>query len=161
AISYASSSHSASAIGAAIGLFVGMVLAEHFPVPVEGMDAGGVTLGFVFAVACICLFGWDAGVLVAASAPALSHLMSHRPPMRVAFNGAMFALAALASGLAIEPFTDETVGGLLIRVALAAFIYNWVVNLVLISGVISLDSGRPFFKLMWTTAKQTTAPFAL
>ena len=35
-------------------------LAERFPVPVEGMDAGGVTLGFVFAVSAIVLLGWPA-----------------------------------------------------------------------------------------------------
>ena len=43
-----------------------MILAERFPVPVEGVDAGGVSLGFVFAVAAILLFGWEAGVIVAA-----------------------------------------------------------------------------------------------
>jgi diguanylate cyclase (GGDEF)-like protein len=42
-----------------------------------------------------------------------------------------------------------------------AFIYNWVVNLVLISGVLAVSSGKPFFALMWGNARQTTAPFAL
>ena len=47
------------------------------------------------------------------------------------------------------------------RVALCAFLYNWVVNLVLISAVLAVSSGKPFFKLIWDNAKQTTAPFAL
>ena len=51
-----------------------MVLAERFPVPVEGVDAGGVSLGFVFAVAAILLFGWQAGVIVAAGGPTVTHL---------------------------------------------------------------------------------------
>jgi diguanylate cyclase (GGDEF)-like protein len=161
AVSYASTPHSAGDIAAVIGLFLGMVLAERFPVPVEGMDAGGVTLGFVFAVACILLFGWEAGVIVASGATTVSHLIGRRPPLRVAYNGAMFALAALASGLAIEPLHDDSVVGLLARLAIAAFIYNWVVNLILISAVLAIDSGRPFFKLMWSNVKQTTAPFAL
>ena len=46
-----------------------MVLAERFPVPVEGMDAGGVTLGFVFALATILLFGWQAAFSSPSSAP--------------------------------------------------------------------------------------------
>ena len=70
-----------------------MVLAERFPVPVEGVDAGGVTLGFVFAVAAIVLFGWQAGVIVAAGGPTVTHLIGHRPLLRVAYNGSMFALA--------------------------------------------------------------------
>ena len=44
-------------------------LAERFPVPVEGMDAGGVTLGFVFAVAGNLLFGWQAGVMIVRRRP--------------------------------------------------------------------------------------------
>ena len=161
AVSYASTPHSAGDVAALVGLFLGMVLAERFPVPVEGMDAGGVTLGFVFAVACILLFGWEAGVLVASGATTVSHLVGRRPPLRVAYNGAMFALAALASGLAIEPFHDDSVFGLLARLAICAFVYNWVVNLVLISAVLAIDSRRPFFKLMWANVRQTTAPFAL
>jgi diguanylate cyclase (GGDEF)-like protein len=146
---------------AVVGLFVGMVLAERFPVPVEGMDAGGVTLGFVFAVAGILLFGWQAGVLIAAGGPTVTHLIGRRPPLRVAYNGSMFALAALAGGLAIQPIPETSVLGLLGRLALCAFIYNWVVNLVLISAVLAVDSRKPFFKLMSANVRQTTAPFAL
>jgi diguanylate cyclase (GGDEF)-like protein len=161
AVSYLTTPHSAADIVAVVGLFIGMVLAERFPVPVEGMDAGGVTLGFVFAVAGILLFGWQAGVLIAAGGPTVTHLVGRRPPMRVAYNGSMFALAALAGGLAIEPISEATVGGLLARLAICAFIYNWVVNLVLISAVLAVNSGKPFFKLMVANVRQTTAPFAL
>ena len=53
-----------------------MVVAERFPVPLEGVDAGGVTLGFVFAVSAIILLGWPAGVIIAAGGPTLTHLVS-------------------------------------------------------------------------------------
>ncbi len=161
AVSYTSTAHSAGDVFAVVGLFIGMVLAERFPVPVEGMDAGGVTLGFVFAVAGILLFGWQAGVLIAAGGPTVTHLVGRRPPLRVAYNGSMFALAALAAGLAIQPIPENSVGGLLARLAICAFIYNWVVNLVLISAVLAVDSRKPFFKLMSANVRQTTAPFAL
>src|SRR5256885_4054380 len=127
----------------------------------EGVDAGGVTLGFVFAVAAIVLFGWQAGVIVAAGGPTVTHLLGHRPPLRVAYNGSMFALSALAGGLAIQLIPEHSVGSLIVRVALCAFLYNWVVNLVLISAVLAASSGKPFFRLIWDNAKQTTAPFAL
>jgi diguanylate cyclase (GGDEF)-like protein len=160
-VSYARTPHSAEDVVALVGLFLGMVLAERFPVPVEGVDAGGVTLGFVFAVAAIVLFGWQAGVIVAAGGPTVTHLLGHRPPLRVAYNGAMFALSALAGGLAIQQIPEHSVGSLIVRVALCAFLYNWVVNLVLISAVLAASSGKPFVKLIWANAIQTTAPFAL
>ena len=161
AVSYASTSHSVGDLAAVGGLFAGMVLAERFPVPIEGMDAGGVTLGFVFAVAGILLFGWEAGVLIAAGGPTVTHLVGRRPPLRVAYNGSMFALAALAGGLAIQPISGDSVGGLLARLVICAFLYNWVVNLVLVSAVLAVDSRKPFFKLMTAMIRQTTAPFAL
>jgi diguanylate cyclase (GGDEF)-like protein len=160
-VSYARTPHSAADVAALGGLFFGMVLAERFPVPVEGVDAGGVTLGFVFAVAATVLFGWQAGVIVAAGGPTVTHLLGHRPPLRVAYNGSMFALSALAGGLAIQLIPEHSVGSLIVRVALCAFLYNWIVNLVLISAVLAVSSGKPFFKLIWDNAKQTTAPFAL
>ena len=161
-ISYGQSAHTTEDVAALAGLLFGMVLAERFPVPVEGVDAGGVSLGFVFAVAAILLFGWQAGVIVAAGGPTVTHLIGHRPPLRVAYNGSMFALAALAAGLVDradpgDARSERSSPG----VAVCAFVYYWVVNLVLISAVLAVSSGKPFFKLIWDNAKQTTAPFAL
>ena len=47
------------------------------------------------------------------------------------------------------------------KVVLCAFLYNWVVNLVLISAVLVGVSGRPFAQSRGTNVEQTTAPFAL
>jgi diguanylate cyclase (GGDEF)-like protein len=160
-VSYGRSPHSTNDIAALGGLLVGMVLAERFPVPVEGVDAGGVSLGFVFAVAAILLFGWQAGVIVAAGGPTVTHLVGHRPPLRVAYNGSMFALAALVAGLVLQELPETSIGVLIARLAIGAFLYYWVVNLVLISAVLAASSGKPFLKLIWDNAKQTTAPFAL
>jgi diguanylate cyclase (GGDEF)-like protein len=43
---------------------------------------------------------------------------------------------------------------------LCGFLYYWVVNLVLISAVLSADSGRSFFTIARENIAQTTAPFA-
>jgi diguanylate cyclase (GGDEF)-like protein/putative nucleotidyltransferase with HDIG domain len=160
-VSYALHEHTSADLAALAGLFCCMALAERFPVPVEGVDAGGVTLGFVFAVAAILLFGWQAGVIVAAGAPTVTHLIGHRPLLRVAYNGSMFALSALAGGLAIQRIPETSVGTLILRLVVCAFVYNWVVNLVLISAVLAASSGKSFFSLIWDNAKETTAPFAL
>ena len=157
---YADVPRSASAVAALLGLLASMALAERFPVPVEGVSAGGVTLGFVFSVSAIILLGWPAGVIVAAGGPMFTHLLQRRPPLRVAYNGAMFALSALAAGLVVEHVHGDSVGILVARVVLCGFVYYWVVNLILISAVLSADSGRSFFTIARENIAQTTAPFA-
>jgi diguanylate cyclase (GGDEF)-like protein len=157
---YATVPRSAGDVAALLGLFAAMALAERFPVPVEGMGATGVTLGFVFSVSAIILLGWPAGVIVAAGGPTLTHLLQRRPPLRIAYNGSMFALSALAAGLAVERVQGSSTGVLVARVVLCGFVYYWVVNLILISAVLSADSGRSFFTIAWENIRQTTAPFA-
>jgi diguanylate cyclase (GGDEF)-like protein len=157
---YADSSPSATDVAKLFGLMATMALAERFPVPVEGMGAGGVTLGFVFSISSIILLGWPAGVLVVAGGPTFTHLLQRRPPLRVAYNGSMFALSALAAGLVVERLNGNSVGILVAQVLLCGFIYYWVVNLVLISAVLSADSGRSFFTIAWENITQTTVPFA-
>jgi diguanylate cyclase (GGDEF)-like protein len=157
---YADAPRSAGDIAALAGLFASMALAERFPVPVEGMDSGGVTLGFVFSLSSIILLGWPAGVLIAAGGPTFTHLFQRRPPLRVAYNGAMFALSALAAGFAVEHVHGTSTGILVARVVLCGFVYSWLVNLVLISAVLSADSGRSFFLIARDNVAKTTAPFA-
>ena len=157
---YADGSPSASDLAKLFGLMATMALAERFPVPVEGMGAGGVTLGFVFSISSIILLGWPAGVLVVTAGPTFTHLLQRRAPLRVAYNASMFALSALAAGLTVEHVDGSSVGILVAQVLLCGFIYYWVVNLVLISAVLSADSGRSFFTIAWENITQTTAPFA-
>jgi diguanylate cyclase (GGDEF)-like protein len=157
---YADASPSASDLAKLFGLMASMALAERFPVPVEGMGAGGVTLGFVFSISAIILLGWPAAVLVVMGGPTFTHLLQRRPPLRVAYNGSMFALSALAAGITVEHVHGNSVGILVAKVLLCGFIYYWIVNLVLISAVLSADSGRSFFTVAWENITQTTAPFA-
>jgi diguanylate cyclase (GGDEF)-like protein len=157
---YVDASPSASDLAKLFLLMASMALAERFPVPVEGMGAGGVTLGFVFSISSIILLGWPAGVLVATGGPTFTHLLQRRPPLRVAYNGSMFALSALAAGLTVEHIHGHSVGILVAQVVLCGFVYYWVVNLALISAVLSADSGRSFFTVAWENITQTTAPFA-
>ena len=157
---YAGSSPSASDVAELLALLAIMAVAERFPVPVEGVSAGGVTLGFVFSVSAILLLGWPAGVIVAAGGSTLTHLLQRRPPLRAAYNGSMFALSALAAGVAVEQVHGDSVPILVGRVVLCGFVYYWVVNLVLISAVLSADSGRSFFAIARENITQTTAPFA-
>jgi diguanylate cyclase (GGDEF)-like protein len=158
---FATVHHPASDVVAALGLLVAMALAERFPVPVDGADAGGLSLGFVFALSGIMLFGWEVGVLLAAGGPTIMHLIDHRPKLRVAYNASMFALAAAAAGAAATLFPGDDVGPLLARLAVCSVIYNWVVNLALISAVLSISAGKPFWQIVRSNVRSTSAPFAL
>ena len=76
------------------GLLAASTLAERYPVPLDGIDTGGVSLGFVFCTAAIVLYGWEAGVIVGFAAP-IMHTLEHRPPIRVFYNASMLAIAAV------------------------------------------------------------------
>jgi diguanylate cyclase (GGDEF)-like protein len=157
---YATTPRSARDLAELLALFVVMALAERFPVQVEGMGASGVTLGFVFSVSTIVLLGWPAGVIVAAGAPTLVQILQRRPPLRIAYNGSMFALSALAAGIAVEHVHGSSTEVLVARVVLCGFVYYWAVNLVLISAILAADSGRNFFTIARENIAQTTALFA-
>ena len=157
---YVGSSPSATDVAQLLGLFASMVVAERFPVPLEGVSAGGMTLGFVFSVSAIILLGWPAGAIIAAGAPTLTHLVQRRPPLRAAYNGSMFALSALAAGLVVERMPGHTIPQLVAQVVVCGVIYYWVVNLVLISAVLAASTGRSFFEIARENITQTAAPFA-
>ena len=101
------------------GLLAASTLAERYPVPLDGIDTGGVSLGFVFCIASIVLFGWEAGVIVGLRAP-IMQLLEHRPPVRVAFNASVLALAAVVAAAAIAPLRGDSAALVVAQVAVAA-----------------------------------------
>src|SRR4029450_9532586 len=135
-------------------------LADRFPVPVEGIDTGGVSLSFVFGVASIVLFGWAAGLLVVFLAPLITQLLEHRPPMRIAYNVSVLALAATAAGAASSPLHGDGAGGVLARVGAAASA-QYAVNLILITAAVAVSSHRSLFALARSNVRWTIVPFSL
>jgi diguanylate cyclase (GGDEF)-like protein len=158
--SFAHNAHGATELISIAALLAAFTLAERFPVPVHGAEANGVSLGFVFAVAAILLFGWDVGVLVAAVAPAFMQLLEHRPPIRIAYNGAMYAVTAISAGWAIDMIHGSGVGPLLARTVVCALVFQGL-NTVLITAVIAASSGIPFRELIRSNTRWTIVPFAL
>jgi diguanylate cyclase (GGDEF)-like protein/putative nucleotidyltransferase with HDIG domain len=159
AVSFAGERRPSVLIGVAALLGVSMV-AERYPVPLEGVDVGGVSLGIVFGVSTVVLFGWAAGVLVCFFAPAFIHLLEHRPPVRVAYNAASYALGAAAGGAAIAAVGTAEPAGLLAAVALA-FVAQYGLNVVLISGVLAVSTGRSFAVIARTNVGATLVPCGL
>src|SRR5215218_7789029 len=160
AFSFATQGHPPSILLGVAALLAASTLASHFPVPIEGPNAGGVSLSFVFAASAIVLFGWDAGVLVAFAAPALIQTLEHRPPIRIAYNGSVFAIAALVSGLLVGLVSGTGTDALIAKVALSATT-QYAINLVLISLIVAVTSRRPFLELIRASVRWTIMVFAL
>jgi diguanylate cyclase (GGDEF)-like protein len=139
-------------------LLVAGTIAERFRVPVEGVD-GGVSLHFLFTIAAILLFGWAAGVIVASGGPAVMHVLHHRPPMRTTFNGSVFGVSALAAALAAGALTHGRAVVPLLAATLVCGAIYYVVNMVLVTLVLSAASGKPFMPLAQSNVRRTIAPF--
>jgi diguanylate cyclase (GGDEF)-like protein len=154
-------SHLGAGTGVGLALFVAaMMLADRFPVPLEGVDAAGISLSFVFGVAAVVLFGWAGGLVAVVAAPAVGGLLDRRPPLRVAYNTAVHALAAGAGGLLIAPLRGEGAGRLFAQVALCALAQH-LVNTVLVSAVVGVSSSRRISRQLLASARATAVPFAL
>src|SRR3954464_6329398 len=103
AASFAVTPHKTTTLVGLAALLSASTLADRFPVPVEGIDTGGVSLSFVFGVASIVLFGWAARLIVVLIAPAVTQLLEQRPRIRIAYNVSVLALAATAAGAVVAP----------------------------------------------------------
>ena len=158
-LAFARTPHTVGDLLAVATLFAVVVVAERYPVPVEGLETA-VSLSFVFAVATIVLLGWPAGVVVAAAGTAVTRILAHRPLLRSAYNSSTFALSALAGGLAIEQIHGDSTAALIAKVGLCAFVYE-LVNLVLISVVVAANTGQPLSKMIRDGGRHTAGPFAL
>jgi diguanylate cyclase (GGDEF)-like protein len=136
-------------------------LAERFPVPVEGADANGVSLGFVFAVAGLVLFGWAAATFAYVSAPTVTALLERKPLIRTVFNAGVFGIVGTLAGSLLHLVHGGGAGALLLEVALTATVL-YSVNLVLVTAAISASgSDLGYARLIRSNVHWTILPFGL
>ena len=147
-------------LGGAAALLAASFLADRFPVPLDHLDANGVSLGFVFSVSAVLLFGWAPAVLVVALAPAAMQALERRPPERIAFNTAVHALAAGAGALAVSPF-DSSVALALVGATAACTVAQYFVNVGLVSVAAGIASRRRLAEVLRRNVASTALPFAL
>jgi diguanylate cyclase (GGDEF)-like protein/putative nucleotidyltransferase with HDIG domain len=160
AYSFTTEQHDLSMLLGVFALLAASTLASHYPVPIEGPNSGGVSLSFVFAASAIVLFGWAAGVLVAFAAPVVIQLTEHRPLIRIAYNGSVYACAAAVGGLLVGLIGGDGTDALIAKVAISAST-QYGINLVLISLIIAVTSRRPFLELINASLRWTIMIFAL
>lgn len=149
-----------SVLAGAAALLAASCLADRFPVPLDHLDANGVSLGFVFSVAAVLLFGWAPAVLIVALAPAAMQALERRPPERIAFNASVHALAAGAGGLAASPF-DSRVALALVAATAACTVAQYFVNVALVTVAAGISSRRRLAGVLRRNVASTALPFAL
>ena len=160
AVSFVTADHGATTF-AGIGAFLtASLVADRFPVPVDDLDANGVSLAFVFGLSAIVLFGWAAGVLVVSATPAIMQLLERRPPIRIAYNSCAFAMAAAAAGLVISPLDGSTPAHIAARIVVATYVC-YSVNVLLITAVVARGARQQWGRLIASSIHKTILPFTL
>jgi diguanylate cyclase (GGDEF)-like protein len=160
AYAFATDFYSPETLASLAALAIVVMLCERFPVPLAGPAPTHLSLSFVFGVAAVVLFGGPAAILLLASAPAIVHLLEHRPPERTAYNAAVFAIGAALAAAAIVPFDAGTAAGVLLSVVVAYSVL-FGVNFALIVLVMAATSMTPLRTLAGESARQMAVPCGL
>ena len=152
--------------GDALGIVVlvtGAMLAEAFPVPIEleGVAAGGVSLAAVFIVGAAIIYGWATAVVVAFVALGVVQALHRRGATKLLYNGSVYALGALAAGLAAAPVAvDGSIGALVAAVILGGLAF-YAVNVALIAAVVARIADERFLDLVRRSIRSTAIPFSI
>jgi diguanylate cyclase (GGDEF)-like protein len=160
--SFASEPGSTTTIAGVGAFLLASILAERFPVQVEGADANGVSLGFVFAVAELVIFGWGPATFIYVSAPTVVALMRRNPLIRTLFNAGVFGLVGtLAGWLLTQVDGGNSAAALVGEIGLTAVVV-YCVNLLLVSAAIAASGSEfSYFKLIRSNVRWTVLLFAL
>ena len=141
--------------GPAAALLVAATLAEAFPVPIEHVTAGSTSFANVFIVTAAVVYGWRTGVLVGAIAMVAVETYRRTPAVRIAYNGALYALAAAAAGLAVEPLAERY------RTGLLASLFFYAVDVILLAVVLARIRRESYVRVLRSFFASTLAPFVV
>jgi diguanylate cyclase (GGDEF)-like protein/putative nucleotidyltransferase with HDIG domain len=153
---------SATTVAGVAAFLIASTLAERFPVPVEGADANGVSLGFGFAVAALVLFGWAPATFVYVTAPTVVALARRNPMIRTVFNAGVFGITGSLAGWLLTMVDGRTDAAAIFgQIALMAAVL-YTANLVLVTAAIAASgSEHSYFTLIRSNVRWTILPFTL
>ena len=153
--------HGAPTVAAVVALLLAATITEAYPVPIESLPAGQVSLAAVFVVGAAVIYGWAEAAIVAFGARTAVEMIQRRPPEQLLFNGPVYALAAAAAGAASWSTEASTSTLALAFDVLSAAFAFYLVNVVLVTAMIALGTARSFGGLFVTAAMRTIVPFAI
>ncbi len=120
-----------------------------------------MSLGFVFAVSAIVLFGWAHGTFVYATGYLIAAVIERKPALRTAFNVGAFALTGTLAGLILAR-VQETGGRAIVLEVLVTASVVYIVNMSLVTAAISASGAdRSYPRLMRWNVRSTFVSFAL
>ena len=151
---------SANAAAGVLALLAAAVTAEAFPVPIEGVAAGRTSLATIFIVGAAVEYGWAAAAIVGFGTMFAVELASRRGVERVAYNASLYTLGGGAAGVAAALSPGEDLASL---AAAAVFGSTWfyVIDILLLTWVITRSRSQPFFPWFRRAMTSTAAPFAV
>jgi signal transduction histidine kinase len=141
-------------------LIAAATVAEAFPVPIEGVAVGSMSLATIFLVAGATIYGWAAAAVAGFLAMAFVEFGRRRPFSRIAFNSGMYILAGMAAGGAAAAVQNGTLLRLALS-AIAAAVAFWVVDIALLTLVITRSRSAAFLATLRNYAQLTFVPFAV
>jgi diguanylate cyclase (GGDEF)-like protein len=148
-------------VGGVLALLLAATFVEAHPVPIEGINSEGISLAAVFIVGAGVLYGWAPAVIVGCLTRVLIEVIRRRPVVRLAYNGAVYALAGGAAGAAASLGAKEPgVASLLLQVLLGAAAF-YCINFLLIVAIIARWARESFWGLFKRAVYWTAVPFSI
>ena len=161
AFAFAASRPSLAVVAGVGALLVASVVVEAFPVPIESLPAGSVSLAAVFMVGTAVLYGWAPAAVLAFVTMAADELVRRRPAIRLLYNSSVYALAAAAAGAAVPLGRHgDPIASLFFEVLVASASF-YAVNVVLTSAVVARWAKEPFLPFLRRSTYWTVVPFAI
>jgi signal transduction histidine kinase len=140
--------------GAAL-LLAASLVAEAFPVPIEGVTAGATSLATIFIVATAALYSWQLATLVGVLTMFLIEGWRRKPSLQFLYNTSLYALSGAAAG-GVATFAAPRYVAVL--AAAAAF---YVVDVGLLAAVIARDRGAQYLPVVGSFVASTVTPFVV
>jgi signal transduction histidine kinase len=144
----------------AVALLGAAIVAEAFPVPIEGVSAGRTSLATVFIVGAALIYDWRFAALIGFAAMAIVELGRRRTPIRVAFNSGLYTLAAGAAGATATSLPNASLLALCLT-ALASSTACYLVNIGLLGTLLAKVESKPMQRTLISALFSTTLPFSI
>ncbi len=116
---------------AALLLLVAAILAEAFPVRIEGVAAGATSFANLFIVAAAVLYGWRAAVLIGALTMLVVEVHTRKSALQLVFNSSLYVLGGAAAGLIAQAITVQY-----LRAVVAALAF-YAIDVALLAAVVA------------------------
>jgi signal transduction histidine kinase len=149
---------SGSTLAGVAGLLLAALLAEAFPLPLEGVTVSTTSLAIVFIVATATIYGWAEAAAVGMLTVALVEAKLRRPLTRAVFNTGLYVCAGAAAGLVAGRWSDGDLGSLVFAGFLGAAGF-YAVNMLLLAAVIARVQATPYPATLRRHVTTTALPF--